>query len=272
MSGNARHGQRETRAPLNPHLSSLIELQTLDLRIAEIREQRRKIPERLAAAEAPLRDAARLLKETTDSVEALVKERRARERDLEVHEMQTEKLKARLSELKTNKEYQAYLFEIEMANKKKGEIEEQILILMEKIEQTQRTAKDAQAKVTEAERAFGREKKTLEELETKLEAELSELDRKQRELAAAIDKGLFDRYTKLKATRKDVALAPVRDGICQGCRLQVPPQLVAEVKRSDELQTCPYCHRMLYWDGGPVEDVKIGPSAEKADDEVGETV
>ncbi len=257
---------------MNPHLSSLIELQTLDLRIAEIKEQRRKIPERLAAAEAPLREAARLLKEAADSVEAHVKERRARERDLEAHEAQTEKLKARMSELKTNKEYQAYLFEIEMANKKKGEIEEQILILMEKVEQMQRAAKDAQAKVTEAERAFGLEKKTLEDLDAKLAAELSELDRKQREVAAGIDKGLFDRYTKLKAARKDLALAPVRDGICQGCRLQVPPQLVAEVKRSDELQTCPYCHRMLYWDGGPVEEAKIDPSAEKADDEVGETV
>ncbi len=257
---------------MNPHLSSLIELQTLDLRIAEIREQRRKIPERLAEAEAPLREAARLLKETADSVEALVKERRARERDLEAHESQTEKLKARLSELKSNKEYQAYLFEIEMANKKKGEIEEQILILMEQIEQMQRTAKEAQAKAAEAERAFGREKKTLEELATKLEAELSELDRKQRELAATIDKGLFDRYTKLKAVRKDLALVPVRDGVCQGCRLQVPPQLVAEVKRSTELQTCPYCHRMLYWDGGPVEDVRVAPGAEKAADEVGGAV
>ena len=47
-------------------------------------------------------------------------------------------MKSRLSELKSNKEYQAHLFEIEVANKKKGSIEEKILLCMEKIEQLQR--------------------------------------------------------------------------------------------------------------------------------------
>ena len=48
-------------------------------------------------------------------------------------------MKSRLSELKSNKEYQAHLFEIEVANKKKGVIEEKILLCMEKIEQLQRS-------------------------------------------------------------------------------------------------------------------------------------
>ena len=44
---------------MNQKLSPLIELQKLDLRILEITEQRRKIPERLNVAEAPLREAKR---------------------------------------------------------------------------------------------------------------------------------------------------------------------------------------------------------------------
>jgi predicted nucleic acid-binding Zn-ribbon protein len=179
----------------------------------------------------------------------LVKARRERERDLEIHEAQIERLRGRLTELKTNKEYQAHLFEIEMANKRKGEFEEQILSLMEQIEAKQQETKLAQARAADAERQFVQEKRRLEALAATLQVELVQLEQKRKELAAVLDQALLERYAKLKAMRKDVAVAPVRGGICYGCRLQLPPQLVAEVKRSDALQTCTYCHRILYWEG-----------------------
>ena len=71
------------RRPLNPHLPRLIELQAIDLRIAEIKHQRRLIPDRLAAARAPLHSATEALKQAGASVEALTKERRTCERDLD---------------------------------------------------------------------------------------------------------------------------------------------------------------------------------------------
>ena len=255
---------------MNQKLFPLVELQKFDLRIIEITDQRRKIPDRLHIAETPLREAAQLLKDTTAAVEALVKERRSHEKDLEAHEAQTEKMKSRLSELKTNKEYQAHLFEIELSNKKRGDFEEKILLCMEKIDQLQRTAKEAQEKVTAAEKVFTQEKQALDEQERTLAAELAQLEAQQREAAAQVDKGLLERYAQLKASRKDHALAAVRDGICSGCRLQIPPQLIAEVKRSEDLHVCPYCRRMLYWEGeagepssqagGKTSDLEVGES------------
>lgn len=234
---------------MNPSLPLLIKLQGLDLRIMEIKDRQRKTPELIQAAEAPLQEATTRLKHASAEVEALVKERRNNEKDLEIHEAQTEKLKARLPELKTNKEYQAHLFEIEMANKKKGEIEDRILALMERIEQKQQEVKQMQARVAEAERQSAEEKRKLEQQAADFVTELAELDQKHKEVVGLLDSGLLERYTKLKAMRKDLALAPVRNGTCLGCRLQLPPQLIAEVKRSDELQTCTYCHRILYWEG-----------------------
>jgi uncharacterized protein len=237
---------------LNQQLASLIELQAIDLRMLEIKEQERKIPTSLQVAEHPLKEAQQQVAAATTLLESLQKERRDRERDLEIHEAQVGKLRARLMELKTNKEYQAHLFEIEMANKKKSGIEEQILVLMERIDKQQEEAKLAKTRDADAERVFIQEKARLEGLAADLSAERTELDHKRAEVAALIDKSLLGRYNKLKAGRKDIALAPIRNGICIGCRLQLPPQLIAEVKRSDELQTCTYCHRILYWEGEPV--------------------
>jgi len=261
------------RSALNQNLSPLIELQKLDLRIMEIKDQRRKIPDRLQAVETPLREAQQRHQQTSASVELLIKERRSHEQDLEAHEAHTEKMKSRLSELKSNKEYQAHLFEIEVANKKKGDIEEKILLSMEKIEQLQRTAKEAQEKLSATEKAFREGKQALDELDRSLSAELTDLEAQQQARSADVDKGLLSRYNTIKAARKDQPLAEIKEGICSGCRLQLPPQLIAEVKLSRDLHTCPYCRRMLYWDGQIPVEATTGPELEKTSVlEIGESV
>jgi len=242
---------------LNPQLRPLIDLQTLDLRMAEIKELQRKLPVLLETAQTPLNEAAKQVADLTVSLETATKERRSVEKDLEAHEAQTEKMRTRLSELKTNKEYQAHLFEIEMANKKKSEIEERILGYMERIEQQQKGITEAQARKAEAEKQFAGEKTRLDSQQASLTAELAELEQKHKEIAVGVEKGLLARYAKLRASRKDQALAPVRNGICFGCKLQISPQLVAQVKRSDALLCCSFCGRMLYWEGDPVSETAV---------------
>ena len=258
---------------MNPQLSPLIELQKLDLRIADLKEKRRKIPERLEVSETPLREAKRVLQEASAAAEVLIKGRRSHEKDLDAHEDRIGKMKDRAAQLKTNQEYQAHLFEVELANKKRGEIEEKILLAMEQIEQTQKIITESQTKLAESEALFTKEKAALDELNRALAAELGDLDVRQKELSGQIDKSLLTRYNKLKATRKDQALALLKDGICLACRLQLPPQLVAQVKRAQDVHTCPYCYRMLYWEGEPGAEVKMPADHEQAQNfEVGESV
>ena len=258
---------------MNPQLRPLIDLQTLDLRMAEIKDSQRALPALLETAQAPLNEVTRQITELTALIETATKERRALEKDLEAHDSQTEKMRARLSELKTNKEYQAHLFEIEMANKKKGEIEERILAYMEKIEQQQRGIAEAQARKVEADKQFAVEKTRLDSQQASLTAELSELEQKHKEIAAGVEKGLLARYAKLRASRKDQALAPVRNGICFGCKLQISPQLVAQVKRSDAMLFCSFCGRLLYWEGESVTEAAVTAGVrQRPEDEEGESV
>jgi predicted nucleic acid-binding Zn-ribbon protein len=112
----------------------------------------------------------------------------------------------------------------------------------------------------------------LDELDSRLSAELAELESQQRDRSAKVEPALLARYTKLKASRKDQPLAAIKGGMCAGCRLQIPPQLIAEVKRSQDLHTCPYCHRMLYWDGDVQVDQRPPDQAKTSDFEVGESV
>ncbi len=231
---------------MNLQLQYLINLQKFDLRIFQIQDQLRKAPELLKSAEAPLQEILNKLQSLKNTGESLIKQRRSAERELATQEDQLQKIRNRLSELKTNKEYQAHLFEIELARKKKDSIEENVLEMMERVEQNEQAIKELEEQVQATQKVFDVEKARLETQLADMANELAELDRQQRSLAEMVDKPLLARYNRLKTVRKGYAVAQLRGGACGGCQLQLPPQLVAEVKRGDELLDCSYCHRILY--------------------------
>ncbi len=231
---------------MNSQLQFLIELQKFDLRIFQIQDSQRKAPEVLKTAESPLQDILSRLQSLKNTGESLVKQQRSAERELATQEEMLHKVRSRLSELKTNKEYQAHLFEIEQSRKKKDAIEESVLETRERVEENKKAVQELEAQAQEAQKIFDVEKARLENQFAELANELSDLERQQKIVADTVEKPLLARSNGLKTRRKGFAVAEVRDGACGGCRLQLPPQLVAEVRRGDELMDCSYCHRILF--------------------------
>ena len=231
---------------MNSQLQFLIELQKFDLRIFQIQDTQRKAPELLQVAESPLQDILTRVQALKNTGESLVIQQRSAERELATQEDLLHKVRSRLSELKTNKEYQAHLFEIEQARKKKDSIEEGVLETMQRVEENSQALKELQEQADEAQKLFDIEKARLESQFAELANELSELNQQQQQVADTVEKPLLARYNRLKTMRKGYAVAEVKDGACGGCRLQLPPQLVAEVRRGDELMDCSYCHRLLF--------------------------
>ncbi len=256
-------------------LQRLIALQEIDLRLQELAERKRRIPEMVEAARRPLQSAQAGRDTLKQEFETAAKDRKACEQDLAAQEQAIAKLQDRAvkGEIKTNKEYQAHLFEVELAKKKKGEIEERLLLLMDLVDGKKKDLTQAERAVQETEQRFAAEKSALEGSVGALDEELAALKGKREIVVAALDPSLMRTYEKLRATRKGRALAGVtKEGTCLACRLHVQPQVVAEVKRASAIRTCPSCHRILYWAGEPVQIVpEPEPRAEVEPEEAAET-
>jgi predicted nucleic acid-binding Zn-ribbon protein len=238
------------------NLQHLIQLQEADLRLEELAVRKRRLPELIEAARAPLQIAQAERDALKKEFDAAVHDRKSREQDLAVHEQSISKLEDRAvkGEIKTNKEYQAHRFEVELAKKKKGEIEDQLLLLMDLTDTKKKDLARVEEGLKASEQRFNAEKATLEQSVGALEEKLAELTHTRKEIAAAVDPSLLRTYEKLRAKRKGQALAGVtKDGSCMACRLQIEPQVVSDVKRANAILTCSYCQRILYWVGEPVQ-------------------
>lgn len=231
---------------MSEQLEYLIRLQEIDTQLSAIKSEKDRQPLQLENAQRPLQVAQMVLEQAKAALDSDSKVKRQKEQDLQAQEERIEKLKARQSEIKTNKEYQAHLQELSAAQQDKGRLEEELLLLMEELDNDKKQAiqQEQVVEATELE---------LESKERELAQQTLQLDQAQAKLSVERDgvlKQIQDKllrdYQRLKTIRKDLAVVPILHGSCGGCHMNLPPQLVAEVKMDAQIHTCSHCHRILY--------------------------
>jgi predicted nucleic acid-binding Zn-ribbon protein len=151
-------------------------------------------------------------------------------------------------EVKTNKEYQALLTEIDAMKEACSRVEEEILQVMDEIEEVKKdlSKREKEAKVT-LEKMEGERKKLVEKMAHDENAWSKQVERREA-LSEQIDPKLLKLYNTLKEKRQGVGVVSVRSETCQGCFVHVPPQMFIEVQKNNALIRCPHCNRILYWD------------------------
>ena len=228
-------------------LETLCQVQKIDTKIIENEKRRAVGPQRIDELERGIGEAREKLAREKEVVEELEKERRKKEQELEAEKAQVKKSETKLTEVKTNKEYQAMLKEIEAAKTANDKTEEELLLLLERIEELK---KDQKAEVKGLEKS---EKDAVEETGA-LEKEIKAIDeivsklRVERErLLERVNGDLKARYNILIEKRAGLAVVNVKNGTCLGCFMNIPPQLFIEVMKNSKVITCPSCNRIFYY-------------------------
>jgi len=227
-------------------LTLLIALQTLDQKRREEKQALDQLPEKIAVAEVPLMEAREAWETTQNELDGLDKERKEKDLDLKVIEEKIRKLKMRLTDLKTNKEYHAHLQEIASVNKEKDNIEDLLLNAMEDGDQLKLTLSENAVTLKKEEADFLVHQKELKAQTEILMGADEKLEKEWLGISKALPADLLDTYKRICAKRRGVAVVLVKGKTCTGCNFSLPPQLIAEVKKREKIHSCTYCDRMLY--------------------------
>lgn len=231
---------------MKEQLALLIGLQELDRQLDQYREEEKLLPERLQAAQQPWEQAKEALATLKGALDQVAKERKEKEQALQSAEEKITKLKGRLTELKTNKEYQTHLHEIESATAEKGKLEEELLMAMDRTDTVKKEVAAQEKVVADEERKFRAEKEALENSLKNRSESAKGLEKERSVVGEKVPKRLMEEYKRLAGTKKGLAVVALKGNICSGCHFSLPPQLVAEVRKGEKLLACTYCHRILY--------------------------
>lgn len=233
--------------PLKKRLKLLLELQTCDNQVTGILRKKAEAPLRIKGLRGDLEEIDRQNKEAQDKLEAIKKERRGFESEVQELVGRIEKSSIKLSNVKSNKEYTAALKEIEDLKAMQFSLEDKILKYMEDTENLEKDLQSRKKKRQEA--AAEAEKMTIvmqEEIK-ELDKQLEALQQQRPHLIEGVEKSLLKTYSLLMERKGGQAVAAVVRGVCQACHIGLPPQDFNNLLKGDAILTCPHCNRLIYW-------------------------
>ena len=233
---------------LDEKLKALLIIQSIDTRFDEIGSEKEETPKEIEKLKEDLDFLKKAMEQDLSSLEELKKERRKGERGLEEIEIKFKKSKSRLDEVKSNREYQAVLKEIEELKELTFQKEEVVIKWMEEIEIQEKECADNNLKEQESQKEYKSKEKEFSQRLRELDQEVQYLNDKRAELTQKVDKDLLRKYNSLRTNLESRVVAPVIDAVCQGCHLGMPPQQYNELIKGDSPQSCPNCNRIIYWE------------------------
>ncbi|MBI2827826.1 MAG: hypothetical protein HYX77_00970 [Acidobacteria bacterium] len=233
---------------MSPDLDRLIRLQQLDSTIEDARRRIAAHPRRLAEADARFIDAQQRLETARQRFKDNQEARRGLEKDAAVFQGRVSKFKDQLSEVKTNREYQALQHEIETAQRDLGAVEETVLEQMMAADVIAAEIKQAESAVATHRKEADAEKTTLGHELVSVEAALMEASRARASLLARTEPRLIALFEHVARARKGVAIcSATRDGLCSVCHVRLRPQVFQLVRQNDSIIQCDSCQRILYY-------------------------
>jgi len=223
----------------------LYELQQAETRLDAERADLHRIEQRLASSPEIDRSRASLGRVATQLAESRAALRRV-EAKAEDAAAKVKKFTDTLygGAIHDSREMASMESEISHARTLQSQLEDEEIELMEKIEalESEHTSEAAKLASLESQRAESLEPLAREQA-AKVEV-VTDLQRERDEAAARLTPAQLATYQRLR-DRTGHAVSRVDDGICEWCRVQLPPKDIQHA-RGEALVTCTNCGRILF--------------------------
>ncbi len=234
----------------------------------EIERELRNLQQRIAAKKRQANIQARRVAGVAGDLETKrdqLQHRQAEtaEHDLEVNvfDEKIAKLRVALNQVKTNKEYQAVLADINTTKADSTKLEDRTLNLMEDVDTLTKAIGELETQHEAEQARLTSLRSACTAFEKEVADELAALEQKRDEAASDIPPTVRATFERVADNYDGEALAMVvqvhpkrLEFSCGGCHMSVPLELVNALKSREDIQCCNVCGRILY-----VEDLSRRP-------------
>jgi hypothetical protein len=148
--------------------------------------------------------------------------------------------------VKTNKEYQLFLREVDDSKKRKDALESELIELLDEKERIEKIVQESEKEFNLLDAQIDSEQKDIDKKTTEDREMLAEYLERRAEIGKTLEPSLMNRFNKISKMNQGLAVVNVKNEVCMGCFMNIPPQLYIEVQRGKALISCPQCSRILY--------------------------
>jgi len=232
---------------MKEQIDMLVKLQGVETEIGNIQSILNDAHRKLETLDAGLVEFERTIEEQEAILEELKKKYRDYESDTRINLDREKKTQAKLRSVKTNREYQSLLKEIEEEKAKNSKIEDKMIECLDRMDEIEKNIAKKKDEYVQASNSIMKEKEKIKQELEEGGIRLSKLDKDRENVSRMINPELLKKYLIIKKQNPGgLAVVPVKNALCHGCNVILPPQLYNELFHCDSLKFCPNCQRIIY--------------------------
>lgn len=241
------------------------------VRVYRVDKQLRDLRSRLHAAERFLKDQDSELGQLDArraSLEAQLRQTEAAslERESEAARLQArvDQLREQMNSAKTNKEYKAFLTEVNTFKADKERVDEEGLELLTKVDELKAAVAELDARRAERSKVRGVAASDRDQRADEIKGRVRELEVEREKLAGEVPPDVLGQYEALVRQLEDEAMAPIEEldrkrheYSCGACMMSIPVETVSELLTGgDKISRCVSCGCILYIEPELADSVK----------------
>ena len=238
---------------MGPTNVALVKLFRADQALRDAQERLDAATKNVRLQDRRANDAASKLKAAQQSVKDLTAKSANLDLDLRSRDAHIEKLRTQQQIAKNNKEYQAFLVEINTHKLDKTKVEEQAMAVLAELETAQKNSAES-ATVLESEQAkLAQLKGQMGDTVATLQAEIDSLKGPRDAAAAALPPKARDVFNRLAEHHDGEAMSALmkpdrrkEEYVCSACMMDLVTDVYNKLHTKDEMVFCPSCRRILY--------------------------
>jgi len=229
-------------------LELMLKLQEMDYDIDELERSKSYLPEMINKLKGEIDEITSALTQAEQRIKQLNIDKKNWEIEAAGWQEEQQKFQRQMRDIKTNKEYDALMAEIETRKQKISQSEDLILQAMQELEELAPKLEEFKKKLEETKKGNQEQMAELQEqidgVDTKIKIKLDEKKR----ITIQINKVAVSTYDRIRKKCMPVVVA-IKKKACGACYKTFPPQRIQEIKKGDGLITCDNCGRILIWTG-----------------------
>jgi hypothetical protein len=232
---------------MNSDLELLLQLQVIDYDIGELERSKEYLPDMIENLTREVADC----KEKFDAAKLQLDETRSRQKQVELeiasHEASLQKYQQQMMSIKTNKEYDALVSEIDAIKNNISTHETELLQAIERSDGLEKQIEELNARREQIEENNDKQLKILREKIATIGEKMTDKESSRNQIISSIPRPTLSAYERVRRGRGGQAVVAVKKRACGSCFKALTPKKVQDVKRGDRIFTCDHCGALMYW-------------------------
>ena len=232
----------------NTNIANIVVLHETEKKLIDINGKRGQFPERIASINEKMNLLSKQKEESEVRLGEIDKRKVVLNGSLSDIEKKIKTLNDQMYKVKSNKEYEALLSEIDHLNNENDTHFEELGTFDDEIKNINNILKENNEESESENQKLSLNQKRLNEANSSIESEEKQLEEKKQDLIALLqsDEALINMYNDKKVEYSGLAFAPVNRSCCGECYSSLPPQLIIDIEQQEKLVSCPSCSIFLY--------------------------